>query len=137
MEERKQIAVSSDLDIVIARREGRSLAEKIGFTSSDLTVIATAISEIARNIVEYAKKGKIIISEIKDKEKQGIQVVARDRGPGISDVERAMQDGFTTGKGLGLGLPGTRRIMDEFEITSKAGKGTTVTIKKWLKRWNE
>jgi serine/threonine-protein kinase RsbT len=100
-------------------------------------VIATAISEIARNIVEYAKKGKIIISEIKDKEKQGIQVVARDRGPGISDVERAMQDGFTTGKGLGLGLPGTRRIMDEFEITSKAGKGTTVTIKKWLKRWNE
>lgn len=125
------MAIGTDTDIVLARQNGRSLAERIGFTGSDLTVIATAISEVARNILEHAKQGQIFLRRIQQGGRSGIAVEARDQGPGIPDISLAMQDSFSTGKGLGLGLPGTRRLMDEFEIMSQVGKGTTVLMKKW------
>lgn len=127
------VPISSDADIVIARQQGRALAERIGFTGSSLAVVATAISEVARNIVEYAKRGEIILRAVNQGGRQGLGVVARDQGPGIPDIGLAMQDGYSTAKGLGLGLPGARRLMDEFEIVSKVGRGTTVTMKKWVR----
>jgi serine/threonine-protein kinase RsbT len=126
-------SIEHDGDIIVARQEGREIAAEVGFSGSDLTVIATAISEIARNIVLYAGNGEIALNTVGQGVKRGIVVVARDTGPGIPDVERAMQDGFSTGKSLGLGLPGARRLMDEFEIVSEVGKGTTIIMKKWTK----
>jgi serine/threonine-protein kinase RsbT len=126
------VAIRSAADIVAARQEGRALAARFGFDGSDLTVIATAISELARNILEYAKTGEIRLSPAQKGGRNGITIVARDEGPGIHDVPRAMQDGYTTGRGLGLGLPGVRRLMDDFEIVSQIGKGTTVSVKKWV-----
>ena len=125
------IPVNSDSDIVTARQQGRAMALQAGFESSDLTVISTAISEVARNIVEHAVSGEIVIGVVYNSTKTGLSVVARDEGPGISDIPLAMQDGYSTGRGLGLGLPGSRRLMDEFTITSQPGVGTTVTMKKW------
>lgn len=125
------IAINSDSDIVTARQQGRALASRAGFGDTDLTVISTAISEVARNIVEHALSGEIILKIETNGSRPGIVVVARDDGPGIADLSLAMQDGYTTGSGLGLGLPGTRRLMDEFEITSEPGTGTVVTMKKW------
>lgn len=126
------IPIRSAADIVEARQRGRSLASRFGFTGSDLTVIATAISELARNVLDYAKTGEIVLSLVQKGSRNGIRIVARDRGPGIADVAKAMQDGYTTGKGLGIGLPGVRRLMDEFEIVSEVDKGTIVTVKKWV-----
>jgi serine/threonine-protein kinase RsbT len=127
-----RVAINSAADIVIARQKGRALATELEFDGSDLTVIATAISEIARNIVMHAKRGVITLSPISQGNKRGMIIVARDEGPGIVDVEKAMQYGYSTGKGLGVGLPGAKWLMDEFEIDTKVGKGTTVTMKKWL-----
>ena len=128
------IAIVSDQDIVVARQHGRSMAAKLGFSATDQISIATAISELSRNIVEYAKKGEIVLEPVRARDNglAGIQVIARDRGPGIPDVNLAMKDGFSTSRSLGLGLPGTRRLMDEFDIVSQVGKGTTVTIRMWL-----
>jgi serine/threonine-protein kinase RsbT len=126
------VRIQSSADIVTARRQGRALALQTGFSSSNLTIIATAISEVARNIVEYAKEGEVIITPINQAHKRGIEIVAADHGPGIADVSTVMRDGYSTGKGLGIGLPGARRLMDEFEITSQIGKGTTVRMKKWV-----
>ncbi len=126
-----RVPIQSAADIVAARQEGRALAARIGFAGSDLTVIATAISELARNILEYAKAGEIRLGPAQRGGRAGITIEAWDEGPGIPDVARAMQDGYSTGKGLGLGLPGVRRLMDEFDITSEVGKGTTVVVKKW------
>lgn len=126
-----RVPVSSDSDIVTARQKGRALAERLGFSSSQLTLIATAISELTRNIVYYAKSGEVTVEVVENGARPGIVVVARDEGPGIADVERALQHGYSTSGGLGLGLPGVRRIMDEFDIDSKVGRGTTVTVKKW------
>jgi serine/threonine-protein kinase RsbT len=126
------VAITSATDIVTARQRGRELAAQIGFTGSNLTVIATAISELARNIVAYAQQGRILLSLAQRGSRLGIQIVARDEGPGIRDVGKAMQDGYSTGKGLGLGLPGVKRLVDDFEIVSVAGKGTTVTARKWI-----
>lgn len=125
--------VSSDADIVTARQKGRELAGRVGFSVTDLTLIATAISELARNIVLYAKRGAIAVSLAEHGPRRGIVIVARDEGPGIPNVSQALQDGFSTSGGLGLGLRGTRRLMDEFDIVSEVGKGTTVTVKKWLR----
>jgi serine/threonine-protein kinase RsbT len=125
------VPIGSAADIVSARQQGRSLASRLGFSPSELTVIATAISEVARNIVEYAGGGEIRLSLCQQGGRLGICVVACDKGPGIPDVERALRDGYSTHKGLGLGLPGARRLMDEFEIVSEVGTGTTVTMKKW------
>jgi serine/threonine-protein kinase RsbT len=127
------VAINSDVDIVSARQQGRSLAAGVGFTGGDLALIATAISEMARNIVTYAKRGEIVLTPIEQGKRRGILVIARDQGPGIPDLSLAMQDGYSTGKSLGLGLPGAKRIMDEFEIASKVGQGTTVTMKKWVR----
>jgi serine/threonine-protein kinase RsbT len=125
------VAVSSDQEIVSARRQGRALAELMGFSASDATLIATTISELARNIVHYAKSGKILLGKINGGEKAGIVVIAQDPGPGISDMQLAVRDGYSTSGGLGLGLPGVKRIMDVFEIVSRLGSGTTVTTIKW------
>jgi serine/threonine-protein kinase RsbT len=125
------IPIKSDLDIIVARQRGRELVAELGFSGTDLTLIATAISELARNIVLYAKSGEIVLSVIQQGGKKGIAVVARDEGPGIPDVRRALQDGYSTSRSLGLGLPGVRRLMDEFEIVSEVNRGTKVTVKKW------
>ncbi len=106
-------------------------SSQAGFSSGDQTLVATAVSELARNIVEYARRGEIVFREISRGEERGICIIARDEGPGIVDVAQAMQDGYSSRKSLGLGLPGTKRIVDEFEIVSQVGSGTTVTIKKW------
>lgn len=123
--------ISSEADVVAARRQGRALAERGGFSSTDQALIATAISEVARNIVQYAVSGEVVLSLTQDGSKSSILIVARDEGPGIPDIALVTQDGYSTGKGLGLGIPGARRLMDEFEIVSKVGAGTTVTMKKW------
>jgi serine/threonine-protein kinase RsbT len=126
------VRIQTSADIVTARQQGRALASQAGFSHSNLTIIATAISELARNIVEYAKEGEVIITLISEANKKGVEVVATDQGPGIADVSTVMRDGYSTGKGLGIGLPGARRLMDEFEIASEIGKGTIVTMKKWV-----
>jgi serine/threonine-protein kinase RsbT len=126
------VRIETSADIVAARQQGRALASQAGFSHSNLTIIATAISEVARNIVEYAKEGEVIITLINDAHKRGVEIVAADQGPGIADVSTVMRDGYSTGKGLGIGLPGARRLMDEFDIASEIGKGTTVTMKKWV-----
>lgn len=126
--------IAADTDIVQARQMGRELAAAIGFSAGDQTVIAAAISEIARNILMYAKRGEMRLTEVKDGERLGLIVVAEDSGPGIRDVPRALQDGYSTSGGLGLGMPGARRLMDEFEVVSNVGQGTRVTMKKWKRR---
>jgi len=128
----RQIWIGSDVDIVEARMAARALAAEAGFDGVDLVMIATAVSEVARNIIEYAKPGELAISIISNGHKRGLEVIARDQGPGIADVGRAMEDGYSTARGLGLGLPGSRRLMDEFHVESKVGRGTTITMKKWL-----
>ena len=125
------VAINSDQDIVIARQKGRALATELGFSPVDSTFLATAISELARNIVMYAKEGEIVVRLVNANEKLGIVVIARDKGPGIADIRQTLQDGYSTSRSLGLGLPGVRRLMDEFEIESQIGIGTVVTIKKW------
>jgi len=129
--EEVRVPVSSDPDVVTARQRGRAVAAESGFDATDLTLIATAISEIARNIVKFAFRGEILVSAVTDEGRQGVTIVARDVGPGISDLREAMRDGFSTSEGLGLGLPGARRLMDEFDLVTEIGKGTTVTMTKW------
>ena len=126
-----RVAINSNQDIVVARQHGRALAAELGFSAVDGTFLATAISELARNIVSYAGKGEITLKAIRDSHRHGIVVVASDDGPGIRDVQQALRDGFSTSGSLGLGLPGVRRLMDEFEIKSRPGRGTVVTVKKW------
>ena len=124
--------IAGDRDIVTARQHCRQMAGQLGFRSSDQVLVATAVSEIARNIVQYARAGKMTFRIVTHGSRHGLLVIASDDGPGISDVARAMQDGYSTSKGLGMGLPGTRRLMDEFEIVSEVGKGTKVTMTKWV-----
>ncbi len=126
-----RVPIDQDVDIVVARQKGRSLAAQLNFSLGELALIATAISEVARNIIEYAQRGEIILCLIEKGSRHGIMVIARDQGPGIPDIALAMQDGYSTGGGLGLGLPGARRLMDEFDIQSQVGKGTTIAMKKW------
>jgi serine/threonine-protein kinase RsbT len=126
------VPIKSAADIVIARQKGRALAMHLGFGGSDPTVIAAAISEVARNIVNHAKHGEIVLSGVHEEGLHGIQVIASDQGPGISDIERAMQYGYSSSKGMGVGLPGAKWLMDEFDIQSQVGKGTRVTMRKWV-----
>jgi len=126
-----RVPVRSENDIVNARQAGRRLAESLGFSAGECTLVATAISELARNIVNYAGHGEIVFSLSNGFTRRGITIVARDEGPGIADVKLAMQDGYSTSGGLGLGLPGVRRIMDDFLIQSDPGRGTTITASKW------
>jgi serine/threonine-protein kinase RsbT len=129
--EEVEVAIRSDRDIVLARQKGRGMAVELGFSSVDATLIATAISELARNIVSYARSGKIVLRRIRGSNRVGILIIASDDGPGIADVQQALRDGFSTSGSLGLGLPGVRRLMDEFGINSRPSQGTTVTVKKW------
>ena len=131
MSDELAITIASDVDVVSARQHGRELAEQVGFSAGDQTVIAAAISEIARNILNYARRGAITFRAVLDGDRSGIIIVASDEGPGIPDVPRAMQDGYSTSGGLGLGLPGARRLMDEFDVVSAPRQGTTITMKKW------
>jgi len=127
-----RIAIESDADVVTARQRARELAADLELSSTDQTLLATAISEVARNITTYATRGEVRLRIIRDNGgRQGVEVVAQDDGPGIDDLGRAMQDGYTTGGGLGLGLPGARRLVDEFDVQSAVGQGTTVTLVKW------
>jgi serine/threonine-protein kinase RsbT len=125
------VAIERDVDIVTARQKGREIAAEIGFSNTDQTLIALAISEIARNIISYARCGKVSLHRLDEHGRSGLRIIAQDEGPGIADIELAMRDGYSTGKSLGLGLPGAKRLMDEFELSSVLGHGTTVTMKKW------
>jgi serine/threonine-protein kinase RsbT len=125
------VSIATDQDVVAARQKGRSMALELGFSASDSTLLATAISELARNIVSYAGQGEIFLHATQNSGRPGVTVVARDDGPGIPSIEQALRDGYSTSGSLGLGLPGVRRLVDEFEITSEVGRGTTVTVRKW------
>jgi len=126
-----RVQISSAADIVAARQEARALAIEAGFSVCDSTLITTAISEITRNVLEYAQQGEVTISVLKNGSKNGVKIVVNDRGPGIANIPQVMKDGYSSRQGLGIGLPGTKRLMDEFEIRSKVGSGTTITMKKW------
>jgi serine/threonine-protein kinase RsbT len=134
MTDEVRVAISEDADLIPARAQGRALADRQGFSRTDATLIATAISEVARNIVVHVGRGEIILRAVDEGTRCGLLVIARDEGPGIQDVEAAVRQGFATGGGLGLGLPGARRLMDDFEIASSPGEGTTVTMVKWRVR---
>jgi serine/threonine-protein kinase RsbT len=125
------ISIESDADIVTARRHGRMLAVVLGFSSSDATVVAAAISELARNIILYAKRGEILLNAVRHPDRAAVIIAARDQGMGIVDLARAVQDGYSTSGRSGIGLSGVRRLMDEFHIVSEVGKGTVVTVTKW------
>jgi serine/threonine-protein kinase RsbT len=131
VESEVHVLINSDQDIVAARQKGRTLAIALGFSSGDATLIATVISELARNIVTYAGFGTVVLTVIHNSGRPGIQVIARDAGPGIPDISQALRDGFSTSGSLGLGLPGVKRLVDEFEIVSQVNLGTTVTARKW------
>lgn len=134
MADEVHVPIASEADILTARKQGRSLAAKLGFWSVEQIFIAMAISEIALNIIQYAGKGEIILGTAERGDgSHGILIVARDQGPGIANIELAMQEGYSTSGGPGLGLAGAKRLMDEFEISSEVGKGTTVTMKKWVR----
>ena len=133
MEPEARVAINREPDIVVARQQGRDLAAALGFSLGDLALIATAISEITRNVIAYATRGEMTVRVVRHGTRRGLEVVVQDEGPGIVDLQRAMQDGYSTGGGLGLGLPGARRLMDEFDIDSQVGRGTRVVMRKWSK----
>jgi serine/threonine-protein kinase RsbT len=134
MDDEVRVRINGDADLVSARAEGRAMAERLGFARPGPTLIATAISEIARNIVVHVGRGEIVLMPLQEDDRCGLVVIAHDDGPGIRNVDAALRDGYTGRSGLGLGLPGARRLMDEFDITSDADNGTTVTMKKWRLR---
>jgi serine/threonine-protein kinase RsbT len=128
-----RVAIRTDADVVTARQEARAMGTSLGFTSTDLTLLATAISEVARNVTTYAGEGAVELRVVHDRGRSGVEVICSDEGPGIANVELAMQDGYTTGNGLGLGLPGTRRLVDEFELRTASGEGTRIRLVKWTR----
>lgn len=127
------VNIKKEWDIVGARQVGRDIAKKTGFGTVDQARIATAISEIARNIYLYAGNGRICFEVIEKVNKKGIRMIAIDAGPGIRNISQVMEDGYTTSGGLGAGLPGVRRLMDEFDIKSEEGKGTEINAIKWAR----
>jgi serine/threonine-protein kinase RsbT len=133
MEIQSCVNIINEWDIVAARQLGRNVAKELGFGTVDQARITTAISELARNIYLYAGQGQICIEKIHNGEKAGLRIAAVDNGPGIADIRQVMEDGFSTSGGLGAGLPGVKRLMDEFEIDSAPGKGTNVNVIKWLR----
>jgi serine/threonine-protein kinase RsbT len=129
--EQTRVAIECDRDIVEARQQGRAMVRKLGFSPGSATLVATAISELARNILLYAGRGEIVLQPVENGSDPGLVVLARDQGPGIQDVRRALEDGYSTSGRLGLGLPGVRRLMDELEIAPGTGGGTVVRAVKW------
>jgi anti-sigma regulatory factor (Ser/Thr protein kinase) len=134
MNDEVRVPINHESDLVEARAAARGLADRQGFSRTDATLIATAISEVARNIVVHVGRGEIVLRALDEATRCGLEVVARDDGQGIRDVEAALGHGLTTGRGLGLGLPGARRLMDDFMVASSPGRGTTVTMVKWRVR---
>ncbi|CAH0344069.1 anti-sigma regulatory factor [Bacillus sp. CECT 9360] len=128
-----EVPIQNEWDIVAARQSGREAAKKLKFGVVDQSRITTAISELARNIFKYALPGKIVIEEINENNRSGLKIVAKDEGPGIKDIRKALEDGYTTSGGLGAGVPGVKRLMDHFEIDSEVGTGTEITTIKWNK----
>lgn len=127
------VDIITEWDIVAARQLGRNEAKEVGFGTVDQARITTAISELARNIYLYAGKGKIIIERVTDGAMRGLIIIAADQGPGIPDLRKVMEDGYTTSGGLGAGMPGVKRLMDEFKVDTEVNVGTTITATKWLR----
>ena len=127
-----RLELSHEVDVAYAALDAKTYAKRIGFATKDQYLISTAVSELARNIITYASKGCIFLSTIEQDLKKGIEVVADDSGPGIHDLEKAMLNNFSTRGTLGVGLPGTKRLMDDFKISSSSAEGTTVTVRKWI-----
>ena len=134
MDDEIRVRIASDADMLPARANGRELALKLGFSRTDATLIATAISEIARNIVVHVGSGEMIMKSVREESRYGLIVIATDSGPGIADLDAALEHGYASRDGLGLGLPGARRLMDDFEVQSERGHGTTITMTKWRLR---
>lgn len=133
MELQSCVQILNEWDIVAVRQLGRNVAKEVGFRTVDQARITTAISELARNIFLYAGQGEICIKKEFMDGKLGLVIVAKDQGPGIADIRRVMEDGYTTSGGLGAGLPGVKRLMDEFDIQSKIDEGTVITAIKWIR----
>lgn len=133
MELRSCVKIMNEWDIVAVRQLGRNVAKELGFGSVDQARITTAISELARNIFLYANQGEVCIEKYIKDNKSGLVIIARDQGPGIENIRKVLEDGFTTSGGLGAGLPGVKRLMDEFNIESRVGEGTEITAIKWLR----
>ncbi|WP_285769473.1 anti-sigma regulatory factor [Peribacillus sp. SI8-4] len=133
MEFQSCVKIINEWDIVAARQLGRNVAKELGFGTVDQARITTAISELARNIYLYAGQGSVSIEKLNKNGKSGLKIIAEDQGPGIEDIRRVMEDGYTTSGGLGAGLPGAKRLMDDFDIESTPGEGTTIVATKWLR----
>lgn len=133
MENESYVKIISEWDIVEARQLGRNIAKELGFGTVDQARITTAISELARNIYLYAGEGEIHIEYLREFGRIGLKVTAMDQGPGIRDIRKVMEDGYSTSGGLGAGLPGVKRLMDNFDLISSPGKGTTIQVEKWLR----
>lgn len=133
MENQSCVKIVTEWDIVAARQLGRNVAKELGFGTVDQARITTAISELARNIYLYAGQGEMRIERIQDLGKKGLKIIAIDNGPGIPDLRKVMEDGFSTSGGLGAGLPGVKRLMDDFDISSSVGEGTNIQAVKWLR----
>lgn len=133
MENQSCVKIVTEWDIVAARQLGRNVAKELGFGTVDQARITTAISELARNIYLYVGQGEMRIARINDLGKKGLKIIAIDDGPGIPDIRKVMEDGFSTSGGLGAGLPGVKRLMDDFDITSSVGEGTYIQAVKWLR----
>ena len=129
-----KIPIESDSDLLAARQEARAIAFELGFSLTAVVGIVTALSEMTRNMLTYAGRGELLIEPVRDGDRSGILISARDEGPGIPDLQKAMMDGYSTSGGLGMGLPGIKRLMDSFEIRTEPEKGTTVIVRKWLER---
>ncbi|MGD6968476.1 anti-sigma regulatory factor [Bacillus salacetis] len=133
MEIQSCVKITNEWDIVAARQLGRNVAKDLGFGTVDQARITTAISELARNIYLYAGQGQICIEKLSENGKNGVRIIALDEGPGIKDIRKVMEDGFSTSGGLGAGLPGVKRLMDEFNVESTPGEGTDIRATKWLR----
>ena len=133
MSQKTSVEIITEWDIVAARQLGRNEAKKIGFGTVDQARITTAISELARNIYLYARVGRVEIERLEEDGRKGILIIASDKGAGIEDIRKVLEDGYSTSGGLGAGLPGVKRLMDNMEIVSKSGEGTTITLTKWLR----
>jgi serine/threonine-protein kinase RsbT len=131
MADRDTLAIRSSEDIVLARQKVRAISSKLGFSVVNQTKLITAASELARNTVDYGGGGELHIEEVSKGIKRGLKLTFADQGPGIPDITLAMTDGYTSGKGLGLGLSGAKRLCDEFELQSEVGKGTRISITQW------
>lgn len=133
MGDEHEVAIAQEHDIVVARQTARELARVLGFGAIDQSRIATAVSELTRNVIRYAtdRKGLVTLRTLDDGGRVGLEIVVADDGPGIADIDLVMTEGYTSGEGLGLGLSGTKRLMDEMEVGSAIGHGTTITIRKW------